>query len=177
MAVPGEELSDADMLILEAAIGARQLTEEELRQVAEHVAQAGFPPTIGRATGLAGLTWEGRILRGSDELTAAERHYLRHVINVNEWPEGTTLEEYVGSISQVVMDGHTGIFTSRYQGQWQIGFVRRSGDLLGPSGSEWVLVEYRLDIGHWVTAYQPVEGLGVIEGPGRENIGWQRRPQ
>ncbi len=90
------------------------------------------------ASGLAGIEWQGRLLRATDRLTSAERHYLRHVIHIHERPEGTALADYIASIREVILEERTGIFESRYQGRWQIGFIRRSGSLRGPSGSEWV---------------------------------------
>ena len=90
------------------------------------------------ASGLAGIEWQGRLLRATDRLTSAERHYLRHVIHIHERPEGTDLADYIAGIREVILEERTGIFESRYQGRWQIGFIRRSGSLRGPSGSEWV---------------------------------------
>ena len=65
-------MADINRLSLEVATGVRRLTPEELREVVRHVAQTGFDPILNRATGLAGLEWAGRVLRGSDRITAAE---------------------------------------------------------------------------------------------------------
>ena len=148
-----------DLLILEAATGARPLTDEELQQVVDHVARAGFDPTI-RA---------GR--------TAAMRHFSKHVEKQQEWPQGTTLELYLESIRTIVRDPYSGICVSRYQGAWQLGIVRRSGDFRGPRGFDWVLVEYRVEIGLWVTAYQAAEGLNELASPQRTEVRWLRRPR
>lgn len=53
----GGSLPRADQLILGASTGARSLSDEELREVLEHVAQAGFDPKAReRARGeLAGI--------------------------------------------------------------------------------------------------------------------------
>ncbi len=72
-----------------------------------------------------------------------------------EWPEGATLEDYINSIRQVVLDESTGVALTRYKGTLQASFLRHSGDLRGPDGEEWILVEYRAGLGHIVTAYQP----------------------
>jgi len=175
--VSEDKLDDVDRIALEAATRSRRFAQEDLRQVIEHVAQAGFPSTPGRATGFAGLEWAGRVLRGSDRITAAERHYLRHVVKGREWPSNFTLNDYLQSISEVVHDQDSGVFTSRYQGAWQVGFIRRSGNLQGPLGAEWVIVEYRMDIGYWTTAYQPKEGLSVLQHPNREYLIWHREPK
>ena len=115
----GRSYSAADRLILEAATGLRELSDAELLQVLEHVAQAGFDPhateTVrGRA---AGLIWQGRVLRGSDRLPPAEVHYLRHVVAAQEWPAGVSLDAWLGSIAEVVLDPRSGVLVNRYQGE------------------------------------------------------------
>ena len=185
-ATPGWEMGDRQMadaagdidrLILDAATGRRRLTSAEIQQVLEHVARAGFDPNrLERARGrLAGLVWQGRTLAGHDLLLPAEVHYLRHVVRQQEWPAGTSLAAYVESIGTVLLDEASGVFTSRYQGAWQLGVVRRSGTLRGPGGFAWVLVEYRVATGPWVTAYQPEQRLGELHHPRRSDLRWLRQ--
>jgi len=152
--IPGADQPEADRLILEAAAGIRELSTAELQQVLEHVARAGFDPgATERVRGRsAGLVWQGRVLKGSDRLPPAEAHYLRHVVAGQEWPPGTSLQLYLNSIQGVTLDSKSGILTSRYQGAWQLTIVRRSGSLRGPNGFAWVLVDYRVETGHRVTA-------------------------
>jgi len=171
-------LSDADRLVLAAATGACYLHDDSLLQVLSHVARAGFDPTINvPASGLAGQIWEGRILTGQDRITSAARHYLRHVAIRQEWPDGTSFDAYLVGIRSIVLDPASGILTSRYRGQWQLTIVRRSGNMQGPGGFAWVLVEYRLGIGYWMTAYQARDGLRALFDPNREHRRWLRRPQ
>lgn len=177
--VAGGAISDVDRVILEAATGARRLSFEELRLVLEHVAQAGFPPGANsEAHGLSGIEWQGRILRRRDRITSAERHYLDHVVVNREWPDGTTLDEYLESIRAVILDPSSGVFTSRYlqagqQWRWQLGVVNRTGELRGPRGADWILVDYRVGVG-WTTAYQPQQRLQALVDPRREEMRWLR---
>lgn len=55
--IAGGVLSQADQLILEAATGARRLSRQDLQEVLEHGAQAGFDPNAWERVGgrLAGL--------------------------------------------------------------------------------------------------------------------------
>lgn len=172
-------LIEPEGLILVAATQARQLTPGELAGVLAHVARDGFDPARNvPATGLSGDQWEGQILRGrQDFITSAARHYLRHVVRGQEWPDGTTLDRYEESIRRVVINPRSGAFTSRYDGQWQLGIVRRSGEYQGHGGFEWILVEYRIGIERWVTAFQPSEGLQFIRSPRRSDVRWLRRPR
>ena len=156
------------------------MTEDETRLVLEHVARAGFDPEAReRVRGrLAGAVWQGRTLRGSDRLPPAELKYLWHVLTRREWPDGTTLHQYVESIRQVILDPCCGGFVSRFQGEWQLGLVRDSGDLRGPNGSSWILIEYRLVTNHWVTAFQPHIALAQeVANAKREGLRWLRRPR
>ena len=170
----------SDQLIVEAATGARQLTTSELGQVLEHVARAGFDPNaLERVRGwLAGVSWRGMTLRGRDRLPPAEVKYLWHVVSGQEWPLNTSLQDYFDSIRRVILDPRSGVFIGRYQGAWQLGVVRDADDLRGPGGSEWVLVEYRLVLGHWVTALQPrVSRDAELRNPRRDSIRWLRHQQ
>lgn len=126
---------------------------------------------------LVGIHWRGRMLRRRDRLTPAEQHYLKHVVAKQEWPPDTTIEGYLDSIRDAILDGRNGVLLCRYQGHWQLTIVRRSGSLKGPDGFEWLLVDYRPGLGHWVTAYQPREGLRVMRSASREDVRWLRRPK
>ena len=171
-------MSDADRLMLEAATSIRDLGDDELQQVLEHIAIAGFDPAVNvPAAGLAEHEWEGRILMGRDRITSAARHYLRHVVLRQEWPVGTSFEHYLASLRVIILDPRSGILTSRYRGQWQLTIVCRSGSMRGPGGFDWLLVGYRLGIGYWVTAYQARDGLRALFEPNREHRRWLRRPQ
>jgi hypothetical protein len=165
--------------IARASIGLDILSEAELEAVLQFVASAGFDPAAReRLRGdLAGVTWRGVTLRGSDRLPPAERHYLKHVIKRQEWPIGTSLADYLASLRAVILDPMSGVFTSRYEGAAQLGILRESADLRGPSGHEWVLIDYRVTTGHWVTAYQPEGGLEDITGPPRTDLRWWREPK
>lgn len=175
-------MSEADRLIL-AATEARRLSPQELRHVLAHVAQVGFDPAPNvQARGLAGREWQGRILRGSDRITSAERHYLRHVVVLREWPDGTSLEDYLASIREVILDPRSGVFTSRFlragrEPHWQFGVVRRSEAFRGPGGHDWILVDYRVGVGYWVTAYQLEQDLRGLRDPNRLERRWLRRPR
>lgn len=172
-------MADADQLIVLAAVGVRHLREDEVRRIVEHVVRAGWDDQAletvrGR---LAGLVWQGTTLQGKDRRTSAVTHYLWHVVVQREWPDGTTLDEYTASIRRLILDPASGLFTSTYRGARQLSIVHASGDLRGPGGSDWVLVEYRVATGHWVTAYQPDHALADEVGrPERENVRWLRRP-
>lgn len=165
-------------LILAAATAARPLSTGELAWVLAHIAAAGFDPDAReRVRGeLTGMAWRGRLLVGRDRLPPAERHYLKHVRYRREWPDGFSLPAYLLSVRAIILDPDSGVFTSRYQGAWQIGIVRETRDQRGPEGHGWILVEYRLELGHWVSAHQLAGGLADLGTGQRTDLRWLRRP-
>lgn len=156
-----------DSLILQAALGRHPLTRRELRDILEHVARAGFnlQATETAHSDLAGIVWQGHLLTATDRIRPDHRHFLKHVVVDQEWPLDTGLEEYVDSISDVVLDPTAGVCTNQYLGAWSLAIVRESRELRGPGGHDWVLVQYRLGWRHWVTAFQPAKGLDELLEP------------
>jgi len=173
-----DESSSVAAFINVAVTGTRRLTPDELRRVLEHVAQAGFDPSArekvrGR---LAGLNWKGYILKGTDLLTPLEVHYVRHVLTSREWPTGTTMEAYTESIRSTILNPYCGVAMSLFQGAWQLTIVSHSGSWRGPNGFDWILIDYRVGMGHWMTAFQPREGLAALDDPKRRDVRWIRNP-
>lgn len=151
-----EHFAGIDQLIALAAMGERDLSPQELQQVLEHVAAAGFDPVS--------------LVRRS-QLTIAEAHFIKHA---GEWTLGTTLADYLASARRTVREADA-IVTHQYRGQWQIGFLRESGAERGNSGADFVLVQYRLTIGRWVTVHQPQRGLQVFADENVEAARWLRQ--
>ncbi len=174
-----EDWAAAEALFLEAAERQRELADEDIRRVILHVAAAGFDPAPRASPGgrSVGLQWQGRAVRGSDHFTSAEVHYLRHVRATQEWPVGTSLDSYLQSIREVVVDPTCAVFLGRFRGYWQVTFVRESRSLQGPDGMPWVRVEYRVGIGQWVTAFQSDSGPNeTLTEPFRTEQRWLRPP-
>lgn len=90
-----------DDLIQMVGIGLRDLTPDEFQRVVTHVANAGFDPDRLERAGsrIAGLLWNGKVVKGGDLLPPGEVHYLRHVVAGREWPEGTSINDYYASLS------------------------------------------------------------------------------
>jgi hypothetical protein len=113
---------------------------------------------------------------GSTRLPPAVRHWLLHVRVNREWPDGTTLLDYIDSIREVILGPDSGVFINEYQRELSVGFISESRHLRGPGGYDWILVQYRVSTGHWTTAYQPEDGLGHIARPNWGRIQWLRGP-
>jgi len=167
-----------DDLIREAADGTRHLSPADLDRVLRHVAAAGFDP-LARETArgtLRGQMWDGQPITARTRLPPDVRHWLWHAQVNREWPTRTTLTDYVESLRLVILDPDSGVFINRYAEEVSLGFIRESRDLRGPDGYGWVLVQYRVTIGHWTTGFQPDRGLDELAKPVWGRIQWLRRP-
>lgn len=133
-----------------------------------HVERAGFDPAaLERVRGNIRRYIQARMAPTLDV------HYYRHR---DEFPQGTTRDQYVDFARIAVRQTNSGVFVSRYGGALQLGVVAwtpKGGR--GEDGSDLMLIEYRVDTSHWVTAYQLQEGLnGILSSPSRENVIWLR---
>lgn len=161
-------------------MGMRQLSEKDLRLIARHVARKYFARSkfLFVRNYARNKRWGGRIVRRNDRIESAADHYLKHVETNQEWPVGTTPAEYVQSLRDVILDPDSGIYTSQFDNQgYHIAFIRRSRDLKGPGGRDWVMIEYRLATERWTTGFQPRDGLRwITHNPTRRNDVREHRP-
>lgn len=164
-------------LIRVAGLGLRELSDDELRKIVEKVAKAGFnrEHTSLVKPEMAGLVWKGKPLEVGERLPADEWHFVKHVLARQEWPEGTSLDEYLESLRAVIQSSESGIMISKYQGIYrQIAFVANSGQWRGVGGSDFILVEYRDGYGFWITGFQPVDLQKQLHVH-RSDIRWLRK--
>lgn len=147
----------ADDLIRVAGLELRELTPSEVNRIVEKIGELGLchDPIQKVDNSTAGLVWKGKALQIGEMVSPEEAHYLKHVMVREEWPEETTLDEYVSSLRQVIENPNSSIFISKYDGNWQIGFIGESGKWQGSKGHKFILVEYRVKYGYWVTGFQP----------------------
>jgi len=157
----GPKVHPVNQLILDLAESGRAANDQDIAWIREHVARAGFDSdSVARASPrLAGLEWNGVLLHSRDWLDNAGAHYLRHVVARQEWPVGTTLDEYIASLRNAVLDTDGGILLQSIQHLWHLTFVARSHEYTGPAGGRWIAVGYGVNYGYWVTGYQPEAGL------------------
>jgi SPP1 gp7 family putative phage head morphogenesis protein len=164
-------------LIRVAGLGLCELSDDELRKIVEKVAKAGFnrEHTSLVKPEMAGLVWKGKTLEVGERLPADEWHFVKHVLARQEWPEGTSLDEYLESLRAVIQSSESGIMISKYQGIYrQIAFVANSGKWRGVGGSDFILVEYRDGYGFWITGFQPVDLQKQLHVH-RSDIRWLRK--
>ena len=168
---------NAEELIKFASLDLRPLTNREIGKITSFVAERGFNDNLLEKAGgrLSGRKWQGNPIKGSDMLGSGVVHYLRHVVFGDEWPAGTTLEEYYDSISQVVQDTQTKVFISRYSGELQVGFIREAGKYAGTKSSGLFFIEFRLSTGSLVTANQAKIFDDIINAVERSDLKWIKK--
>jgi hypothetical protein len=150
----------ADDLIRMAGLGLRDLTVEELQRVVKYAAGAGFSNSLEKCgIRIEGLIWDGKVIQSSDKLPTGIVHYLRHVVYQQEWPEGTSIEDYYTSLKDTILNKDTKVVVSKYADYWQLGFW----------GSNGIWVDYRVQLGHWTTGFKP-ESLEKILSSERRSI-------
>jgi hypothetical protein len=171
-------LSAVDQLILDLGLGARRATGRDLEAIRLHVAQAGFDPLAAfpadrRAVGKRRPN--GQIIERGDLLPTAELHYLRHVVDQQEWPTGTTPSQYEDSLRNLALRLRVGILVSvNPPFGWHVAIIGRTGIVRGAGGRDWTVVEYRVGTGYWATGFQPRRGLQFAEE--RRQQRWLRLP-
>lgn len=176
-----DDMNPIDRMILEAAQGKRELSNDDLDLIARHVARQDFSRAkkISAKNYVRGKRWGGKTLRRGDWIDPLQEHYFKHVDRNEEWPAGTTPTDYVRSIKEVITDPDSGIYTSDFGTTgYVIAFVRRSRNLKGTRGSDWTMVEYSPLDAVWKTSFQPRDGLDwFTDNPGRRNGKWLRPPK
>ena len=171
--------SGVDQLILDIVDGRYRPTGRDLEAIRRHVAQAGFDPNASlpadpRVVGLPRAT--GSLVRLGELIPTAELHFLRHVVRQEEWLPGTSQMQYENSLANLAASRRVGILLRQVAHfGWHVTIVGRSGSLKGRLGSDWMIVEYRVNDGFWATGYQPRDGLLFANRRPRRR--WLRLPR
>jgi len=133
-----------DDLVRVAGLGLRELTPKEVNTITRYIAQGQFEPNGKQRVVnlLSGQVWDRRKLEKGDMVEPGVIHYLKHVVVEKEWPSETNYEQYVQSLKDIIENPKSGIFVSKYNEAWQVGFIGESGKWQGDGGFSHILVEY-----------------------------------
>jgi len=171
-----ENLS-ADELIKFASLELRPLNGVEINKIVEHVMTQGYDDNLLQKVPamLDGFEFNGKTVSRGDMIGSGINHYLKHVIRQQEWPDGTTYNDYLASIREVLSDPNKEIVVSHYEESLQIGFLADSGKWRGVFGYGKIWVEYRPKISHIITAFQLNDIEELFENQPRTGIVWISR--
>lgn len=116
-----------------------------------------------------------RVLRDEvdDYITAK---YRTHVEEDRQWPDGTTADEYLSSLRDVVLDPRSGIYLADARSGlgWSLYFVGRVRRAWrGPAGSNRLVVIFNGERHSFITGFQPDDDDAYVE---RQGGFWLHRP-
>lgn len=144
----------AGELIRVAIAGTRELTEDEIEKVVQHVAGAGFSPrqNVKLPKKYDGWSVDGTVYRQGDMVDNGIMHYLKHVVEGKEWPEITTYDAYLKDLKRIINQGD--ILLNRYPGsEWQFSFIGDAEISKGLTDYDKIVVNYRVSQDYWMTGY------------------------
>lgn len=171
---------DLNALISRLVSGQMRPTVATLRVLRDHVIDRALlvahdipaPPEV------SGAQVGRRALRTGDAIDVRLAKHLQHVVREEQWPAGTTFDEYVGSLVDVVRSNESGIFADRRGTRWVVTFIARSGIWQGLDGGPFIVVIYDCSEERLLTAFQPDRGLAYVDDNLRVVDGvWLRRPR
>lgn len=116
-------MMDIDALIIELIESGRQATGEELSQIVAHVAQAPFasrlvrpPRWLREALARLGIEVPARV-------PASEAHLLKRVYYDQQWPVGTTTDQFMADLRLAIQHPDARAWTYEYFGEPCIGLL------------------------------------------------------
>jgi hypothetical protein len=99
------------------------------------------------------------MIRTGDPIDARLAKYLQHVVREEQWPPGTTFDEFLDSLIDTVEGDGSGLFADRREHGWVLTFAGRSENLEGLDGGPWIVVMSDCQQDRLLTAFQPSRGL------------------
>jgi SPP1 gp7 family putative phage head morphogenesis protein len=152
------EKFSVDALLRVTAQGKHTLNDTELARVVDQVGKAGFDQAVNVRVPkkYGGFEVDGQKLQVGGKTNTGYYHYAKHVLENGEWPAGTSYNDYVNDLQQMVQDKRSGILLNRYPRQeWQVSvFGSASWD-----EQKIVQVNYRLSRSAWMTGHVLDESL------------------
>jgi hypothetical protein len=106
----------------------------------------------------------GRFIRTGDLIDARRIKYFQHTVRDEQWPSGTSFEEFIESLVAVVDDDRGGVLVDRRPKGWRLTFSGRSGNWQGIYGGPVIIVMYDCADDGFVTAFQTDRGFAYVEG-------------
>jgi len=143
-----------DNLITELISSGRQASTEELAVIIADAAKAPFATYWSRVPiELRELLAERGIVVPT-RLPSLQRHLLKRIYGEEQWPVGTTAEQYIADLHQAVTHPVVQIWTYRYLAQPFAGFLAPSHVQGGVRPERYIFVAYNPTYKTLTTGYQ-----------------------
>lgn len=163
-------MTQVDELILNLINTGRQALVEELAMIVAHVAQASFagyrshvPNPIRKDLQKLGVTLTPGKVR------AVEWHLLKRVHLDQQWPVGTTEDDFIADLHQALLHPQGQVWTYRYYTHPYVGFLSPSHVQQSPNPKRNIFVAYSPVFGTITTAYQ-TNGIDNVFDPAFADI-------
>jgi len=143
-----------DALIVDLVESDRQATEDEVAQIVAHVSAAPFASRMIRSPRWFRNELARRGIVIPARISAAKFHLFRRVHLDEQWPPGTTLEDYVQDLRQAILHPQVQIWTYRYYGTPAVGFLAPSHIPDTSASTPFIFVAYSPQYGTIITGYQ-----------------------
>jgi len=145
---------DVDALIIELIESGRKATDDELAQIVAHVAQAPMasrlirPPSwLRKALARFGITMPARV-------PASEAHLLKRIYYDQQWPVGTTIDQFIADLRLAIRHRDVRVWTYEYFGEPRVGLLAPSHIRGTPGARPYIFVVYSARYGTLTTGYQ-----------------------
>ena len=155
-------MSDVDALILDLITTERQATPEEVADIVAHVAQAPFATYLARVPKRLRRLLAKRGIALPARLPSLEVHLLKRIHDEQQWPIGTTADQYVTDLRQAVSHPDVQVWTYRYFGQSFAGFLAPSHVQGAPRPEAYIFVAYSPLYGTITTGYQASDASQIF---------------
>ncbi len=147
-------MSTVDALILNLIATGRQATSQELAAIIAHVAQSPFATYLARVPTKLRRSLSQQAIAVPSKLPSLEIHLLKRIHHEQQWPIGTTAEQYIVDLHQAVSHPDVQIWTYRYFEQPFVGFLSPSHVQNATRPETYIFVAYSPVHGTITTGYQ-----------------------
>ncbi len=107
-----------DSLIRNLVSGQNKASAQQLGQIAGHVAAAPFAEDLLEVDEpLWGGFWQGDVIAPGYQLPAVELALLRAIRLDQNWPEDTTVTQFLADLRQTILDPQAGVWTLAMAGE------------------------------------------------------------
>jgi len=145
---------DIDALIIALIESRRRATDEELSQLVAHVAQAPFASRLVRPPHWWREALARRGIAVPARVPASEAHLLKRIHYDQQWPVGTTTDQFVADLRLAIRRPDARVWTYEYFGEPYIGLLAPSHIRGTPGAKSYIFVAYSARYGTLTTGYQ-----------------------
>ena len=143
-----------DDLLLKLIETGRQASAEEVAAIIAHVVQAPFATYLSRVPINLRQLLAQKGISVPVRLSSLERHLFKRIYDEQQWPIGTTADDYIRDLHKVVAHPSVQIWTYRYFAQAFVGFLAPSHVQKALKPESHIFVVYSPDYQTLTTGYQ-----------------------